>query len=373
MSRSRQWWPWLLPLIPVAQWWFALRSARSYGGLPLVGDQVLPDADLPPVSIIIPARNEAYNLPTLLASLRRLRYPAYECIVVDDGSEDSTRDVADAGGAAVVPAGPLPAGWTGKPHACRQGASAARYPWLLFTDADTVHDPDSLARAMSSAVTSDLDALSLLCGQRCKRFWERLLLPYVYRQFFAGVDAGAVNDPDRRETLANGQYILIRRDAYERIGGHEAVRGSIVEDVALAGVFQRAGLRYRLVRGESAVQVRMYRNLGEIRRGFAKNSSRFLADNPKRGVQVLASTLCDGCAPALLVAGVLGRNRTVALAGLASWLVAARGLWPWMRWFGVPARYALAQPLAALVFQVISLLGIGALRPGGTEWKGRRY
>jgi chlorobactene glucosyltransferase len=226
---------------------------------------------------------------------------------------------------------------------------------------------------MSLAVTDGLDALSLLCRQRCEGFWERLLLPYAYRQFFAGVDSLAVNDPDRRETLANGQYILSRRDAYQRIGGHAAVRASIVEDVALAGVFQRAGLRYRLLRGEAAIQVRMYQSLGDIRRGFAKNSSRFLADNPKRGARVLASTLCDGCAPALLLAGLLARSRPLTLAGIAGWPVAAAGLRPWMRWFGVPARYALLQPLAASVFQIISLLGIGALRHGGTAWKGRRY
>jgi chlorobactene glucosyltransferase len=373
MTNTHPWHAWVLALVPLAQAWFASRSARSYRRLPVLGDAYLPGTDLPSVSIIVPARNEAHNLPALLLSLRALCYPVYECIVVDDGSEDGTALAATSSGARVVTAGPLPEGWAGKPHACYQGASAAHHQWLLFTDADTVHQPDSLARVMSLAVTEGLDALSLLCGQRCESFWERLLLPYAYRQFFAGVDARAVNDPARRETLANGQYILIRRDAYERIGGHAPVRGSIVEDVALAGVFQRAGIRYRLLRGEAAVQVRMYRNLREIRHGFAKNSSRFLADNPKRGVQVLASTLCDGGAPALLALGLLSRRRTPVLAGVLSWLVAAAGLRRWIRWFGVPTRYALLQPLTAVAFQLISLLGITALRPGGTEWKGRRY
>jgi chlorobactene glucosyltransferase len=331
------------------------------------------DAGLPSVSVIVPARNEEHTLPRLLGSLRSLDYPLYEVIVVDDDSTDATARVAAAHGARVVAAGPLPDGWVGKPHACQAGAGAARNGWLLFTDADTCHDRASLSASMALVMAHDLDALSVFCGQRCEGYWERLLLPFAYRHFFAGVSSRAANDPARREALANGQYLLISREAYERIGGHAAVRASIVEDVAIARVIKRAGLRFRILRAERLVEVRMYRGLAEIRGGFAKNSVRFLADDPGRGARVLASTLLDGAVLPLVMTGVLRRDRLLIASGLGSWAIAASGMRPWLRVFGVPSRYALLQPLASVVFQTITLAGITAMRRGGTQWKGRRY
>jgi chlorobactene glucosyltransferase len=355
------------------QGWCALRAARGYRGLPVVAAVPAPAGSLPPVSIIVPARDEAENLRRLLPSLNALRYPAFEIIVVDDSSTDETATVARALGARVVEAGPLPPGWAGKPHACVAGVRAALHQWLLFTDADTEHAPKSLAAVLSYVAVHDLEALSAFCGQRCESVWERLLLPYAFRHFFAGVDAASVNRPDGRQALANGQYVLLRREVYERTGGHGAVRYSIAEDVALALLLKRCGVRYRMVRAESLVRVRMYHGLGAIRRGFAKNSSRFLAQDRGRGALVVLSTLADGAALALIGAGIVRRDRGVVVAGLASWLVGAAGLAPWMHRFGVPRRYATLQPLAAGAFQVIALEGLRALRPGGTEWKGRRY
>jgi chlorobactene glucosyltransferase len=210
---------------------------------------------------------------------------------------------------------------------------------------------------------------------RCQTFWERLLLPFAYQHFFAGVSAGAVNDPRRAESLLNGQFLLIRRGAYERVGGHAAVRASIVEDVALGRALKRAGVRHQFARGEELFSVRMYTGLGAIVAGFAKNSVRFLTDSPRRGAIVLLSTLL-ATAPAYRLLAVAVRRRGWASfrPALATAIVAAATLAPWQRRFGVPPAYALAQPLAAVAFQAISLAGLWSmLGSGRTRWKGRRY
>lgn len=368
--------------------WLAWRSYRAYERLPSLdatyppgpGDGSAPGVSAPPgegsptLSIIVPARDEAHNLPRLLPSLTAQDYTPLEIIVVDDGSADDTAGVARRLGARVVAAGPLPPGWAGKPHACLAGANAAVGDWLLFTDADTWHAPDGARRALAYAHAHDLDALSLFLRQECRTRWERLLLPYAYRHFFAGVDARAVNDDHRRASLLNGQYLLIRRDAYGRAGGHAAVRASIVEDVAFGHVLKVGGVRLRMARGEAVAAVRMYTGLGAIIAGFAKNSLRFALDDPRRGALVIASTLL---AAQPLLAGVrLARRprRTEALdlaVGLAVEMVA---LVPWQRRFGTPIADALLQPVAALLFQAIALAGLwSTVRRGGTRWKGRRY
>ena len=360
------------------QAWLGVRSSRAYAALPRVRSHRGPlegAAAMPLVSVIVPARNEERTLPRLLPSLLRQDYAATELIVVDDGSTDGTAAVARSLGVRVLPAGPLPPGWVGKPHACAVGAAAAGGEWLLFCDADTEYRPECVRSALVHALRHRLESLSLFPRMRCETVWERLLLPFAYQHFFAGVDVGAVNDPDRAEALLNGQFLLIGRGAYERVGGHAAVRASIVEDVALSRALKRAGVRHQLARGDWLFSVRMYTGLGAIVAGFAKNSVRFLADSPRRGAIVLLSTLL-ATAPAyqLVAAGVRRRGREAVLPALAALMVAAATLAPWQRRFGVSPALALAQPVAAALFQVISLAGLwSALGRGRTRWKGRRY
>ena len=358
-----------------AQWWLGRRAQRGYEQLPIVtlsprGTDAAPATT---VSVVVPARNEAANLPVLLEGLCAQRPAAHEIIVVDDQSDDGSGEVARRFPVRVIDAPPLPPGWAGKPHACALGAAAASGDWLLFVDADTTHAPNALDAAHRYVTQYKLDALSLFCGQRCLSFWERLLLPYAYRHYFAGFNAQAVNDPRSRFAAANGQYFLIRRELYQRIGGHEAVRASIVEDVALARLLKHHQARYQLARGNQLVQVRMYDGFAAIHRGFAKNSTRFLLENPRPGLLTLVSTLLDGLAPLLLGLALRRRSPATGAAAAVSLAVAAAELRPWLRWFGVDERLALLQPLAAAAFQLIALQGVQALRPGQTQWKGRRY
>jgi len=289
-------------------------SWRHYACLPALPPALKARATWPRVSIVVPARDEAARLPALLRSLAILDYPDYDVIVVDDESRDDTAALAARAGARVVQGTPLPVGWTGKSHACAQGADVADGALLLFTDADTVHEPASLRAAVAYLEREDLGALSLITGQRCETFFERLLLPTAYAMLFAGVSPHRVNrrrhiSPLHTSPLANGQYILCRRAAYEQAGGHAAVRGSIIEDAALARALSRAGVRYRLCRAESLVSVRMYGGLGELWAGFRKNAARYVLDDPRRLPATALYSAALGMALPLLIRATMTPDR----------------------------------------------------------------
>jgi len=334
------------------------------------------------VSIVIPARDEAANLPALLQTLGPyVRGAGFvrQTIVVDDASQDGTGAVARSFGATVLRLEEVDRsdGWLGKPHACQRGAEAATGEWLLFLDADTQPQPESIDLALTHAVTNQLDAVSILLRQRCETLWERLLLPFAYQQFFTGVDPGRMRDPNQAEAFFNGQFILIRTDVYRRTGGHGAVRGSIVEDMALARALKQVGVPLETLRGEHVGAVRMYQDLQSIRHGFGKNAYAFLATEPQRGVTVALSSTCNGLAIPLiaLAASATGRHRHALLfAGVVSWLVNAMLLATWTRRFGIPRAYALLQPLSALVFNAIAIEStVRSVLRLGLTWKGRTY
>lgn len=337
----------------------ALRNYRALPEPPTEGR-----SDYGHVSIIVPARNEAVILPRLLESLLALSYQDADILVVDDGSTDQTAAVARSLGVPVLRVD-LPAGWSGKSHACWVGAQHTHGEWLLFCDADTQHACTSLNRVLALAVEESVDVVSLLARQECPTFWERVLLPYIYFLYFVG--ARHINQRANRST-ANGQYILCKRDSYQRFGGHRAVRSSLVEDVALARVAARNGHRVVLARGESMLRVRMYDGLSAIWLGFGKNSFRFVRLSPTDGAITVASSVLFAT---LLLRGARAKSRS---ARIALPLVPALSMLPWYRAFGVPARYVAGFPLAAAVFQLIALDSIRrTLIPGATTWKGRRY
>ncbi len=337
------------------------------------------------MSVVIPARDEAHNLPRLLTSLRRLTPPgAADVIVVDDASSDASGELARALGACVLrlEEGDRPEGWMGKPHACWRGASAAGGEWLLFLDADTALAPAAVQETLAYARRHELDALSVLLQQRCRTFWERLLLPFAYQQLFAGIGAEGLTGGRPQGAMLNGQFVLVRRGAYTAVGGHgaRAVRESIVEDMALGQLLAGRGFRIATLRGERLGSVRMYRDLASIREGFGKNAHAFLAGQPGRGARVaLASASAGVTLPLLGEAGRLaGRQPAAATvvggAALAAWAALGLGLAGWTRRYGVSPRYALAQPLAATVFNAIAVeSSLRSLSGRAVTWKGRRY
>lgn len=348
-----------------------LRWRRGQTGYPLAG--------APSVSIIVPARDEEHNLPRLLRSLIALDYPAYEVIVVDDASTDATPAIADRYAAdteglvrALHLDGPEP-GWTGKNWACWQGARTARGDWLLFTDADTEHEYGSLRAAMLAVHEADVAALSLFPRQQCLSFWERLLLPFAYQQYFVGVRPGRLNQRGG-PALANGQYFLIRRDAYAAAGGHAAVAGSIIDDVALAGALKHVGVAPLACHGEQLVRVRMYSGLGTLVEGFQKNAAVFLRAQGASGALVALSTACNAGILGALAGAIIARSPLGLAAVALAYGAQAALLAPWERAFGARRGYALLAPLAALVFLLIALASLLRVLTGRrVRWKGRRY
>ncbi len=230
----------------------------------------------PQVSIIIPARNEEASLGSCLESLVAQTGIPFEIIVVDDHSTDRTREIAQSfsglrSAVRVIEAGPLPAGWTGKNNAVAAGAREARGEWLLFTDADTVHLPGSLAAALSEARENQADLLSYSPEQIAVTFWEMAVLPVVFAELARQYPPSKVSDPNSPEAAANGQYILIRREAYDAVGGHAAIAFEILEDVALARAVKASGRKIRFRYAATRVRTRMYRNFRQLREGWTKN------------------------------------------------------------------------------------------------------
>ena len=341
----------------------------------------------PLVSVIVPARNEALNIRTCVESLTSSAYPSFEVIVVDDRSEDDTAALVaeiphqNARRLMVVEGEPLPSGWVGKPWACWQGAAAAEGELLLFTDADTTHGPDLLARAVAGLREERADLLTILGLQLMETFWERLVQPQVFMTMlfrFPDFERTAANDR-WRDAIANGQFILMPRSAYDTVGGHQAVRDEIVEDLRLAQVVKKNGLRLRIRRAEDALATRMYRSLSELVRGWSKN----ILIGGLQSVPPLLRPLLPPLAfvggvglwlvpPAALLASFAG----VGGASLMSWsvTVCALSVIVWIRFtarMGGPPAYGFLYPLGAAVGTWIFLRSW--VRGRRVEWKGRQY
>ena len=199
-----------------------------------------------------------------------------EVIVIDDQSTDRTRailiELAERiSKLRMLTTETLPSGWVGKNYAASLGASVAQGDWLLFTDADTYHYPGSSRRALNDAVDHNAVLVSYSPEQEMETFWERVLIPFVYCRLAARFSFAHVNDPRRPDAAANGQFLVILRDAYNAIGGHAAVAGSILEDVALARKVKENGYGIYFTAPIGVVSTRMYRTFGAMWQGWSKN------------------------------------------------------------------------------------------------------
>lgn len=338
------------------------------------------------VSIIIPARNEETNLAACLRAALAQPLPCLQVVVVDDQSEDGTWGLACAIAREdprllVVRSPELPAGWTGKNHALHQGVGVATGEWLLFTDADVALAPEALAVSLRFVEAHRLDLLSLSPRQRSEGFWERLIQPLVFELLTERFDMRAVNDATTPAAAVNGQFILVRRAAYLRVGGHQAVRREILEDVALARSAKRAGLRIYFANTRSLAEARMYRGLKEIWEGWRKNLFDLLNASHRVVLTVMLGELLLWVAPFVsfplslaLSAYNTSWGSLVVLSGAAATLcVLASGAY--LRWItdGFPL-YSVLLPLGKVM--LVSMIVASWYRRGvrgGIVWKGRRY
>ncbi len=237
-----------------------------------------PPHEGPLVSVMVPARNEALNIERCVRSLVRQDYASFEILVLDDGSTDATPDllqclVAESGARLQVLDGePLPDGWHGKAWACFQLERQAKGELLLFTDADTMHEPDALRRSVEALIESGTDMLSIMPNQELGSFWEKLVVPLIHVILMCYLPLRLVRTSPRPAfCFANGQFILFRKKIYDRIGGHTVVKDALVEDVWLCKAVKKAGGSVASFNGYDVVSCRMYRNFREIWEGFSKN------------------------------------------------------------------------------------------------------
>ncbi len=301
---------------------------------------------------------------------------AFEIIVVDDHSSDRTREIASAFSnkqVRVLEAGPLPADWTGKNNAVTAGARVARGQWLLFTDADTIHLPSSLARSIAEANRHGAAMLSYSPEQIVKSFWEKAAMPVIFSELAASFRPSQVSDPDSPAAAANGQYILIARDAYNAVGGHAAIAGNLLEDVALARAVKRSGRKLFFRFGGDAVRTRMYRSFAQLREGWTRNLA-LLFPSPARlaalraiefvlivaGFAISAAAILRGHPGPAAVAAMLA-----AILYALFFLRIRRAHFSWdsniLALFGLP------------LFSYLLLRSARAHANGSVPWKGRTY
>jgi glycosyltransferase involved in cell wall biosynthesis len=253
------------------------RERAAMAGAGTVFDQPEPE-ELIELTVIVPARNEEDCLGDCLRSLVSQSEEIFalgrdwELVVVDDHSVDRTAEIARGfAGVTLMQAGKLEPGWTGKANAVWTAARGARGRWLLFTDADTVHEQGDLRRAIHEAERNKAGVLSYSPRQIATGFTQRSLMPLVFCELALAYPTAKVSDPVERIAAANGQFLLIEREAYRKLGGHVSVADKVLEDVQLAFLAKRRkiGLRFRYA--EDALAARMYRSTGAMIEGWTKN------------------------------------------------------------------------------------------------------
>ncbi|MFE2876037.1 glycosyltransferase [Streptomyces roseus] len=343
----------------------------------------------PSVAIVVPARDEAEVLPRSLPSLIAQDYPGEaEVILVDDGSTDGTGELAlrlarENPGLPLTltsPGEPGP-GWTGKLWALRHGialartAHAAEPEYLLLTDADIAHEPDSLRELVAAATSSELDLVSQMARLRAVSVWERLVVPaFVY--FFAQLyPFRRINRPTGRTAAAAGGCVLLRTEVAVRAGVPDCIRQAVIDDVSLARAVRRSGGRIWLGLAERVDSVRAYPALGDLWRMVSRSAYAQLRHQPL----LLAGTVA-GLAlvylvpPAALLSGLVTGHAATAWAGGLAWLLMAGTYLPMLRYYRQPAALAPLLPLTALLYLLMTVdSAVQHYRGRGGAWKGRTY
>jgi len=374
---------WSLPwVVPPAVVIFRARHSLS---LDDVSDA--PPPDTPRVSVVIPARNESRNIERCVRSVLGAAYPDFEVIVINDHSTDGTGDIArriasEDSRLRVIDAPALPEGWFGKQWACATGARQASGTLLLFTDADTRHSPDLLPRAVNAMRMRRAELLSLAGNQEMHSFWERIIQPQMFALLSIryGGSEHVSNTKRPVDAIANGQFILVRRDSYDAIGGHAAVRDRVAEDMAMAQTFVAGGRSIALFVANDQLSTHMYASLSELISGWGKNiyaGGRMAALGGALGrasypFVLLGMPVLGLVPPIVLLGGLLGLVANQWLLWAAIAVIVSILFWAALyRYMGESAVYAFLYPLGFAMLFVIGLRGV--VRGRRVEWKQRSY
>lgn len=363
-----------------------LYNLRRLVAIPVVDSSIIDKVhnDAPVVSVLVPARNEERSIRACVESLLQQTYNNTEVIVLNDNSTDSTEAILHElcqrypGKLRVINGAPLPADWVGKNWACHQLYKAASGSILLFTDADTVHHPATVASTYAFMQQQSIDCLSLIPYEIMDTAAERMVLPFVHVSFLSFFPISAImRNPRIPISAANGQFLMFTRAVYERTGGHKALKNNIVEDLFFARRLKAFQSYIYVADGSQLVSCRMYTSFREVFLGFSKNLYPAMSANPA----VLASYLGMN---ASLFLGPLVFFAVALAAGLhtTEWLllpalqlalsVAVRFVIG--RRFRMPATQCLLYPPAALLTMAISInSALWYYSPRGMQWKGRQY
>lgn len=349
-----------------------------------------PPSDAPLISFCVPARNEERNIRACVEGLLAQDYPNFEVIVLDDRSTDETLEIlrqlaAQDERLKIVSGSDLPAGWAGKPHALYQASAAARGEWLCFVDADTFLSRSTLSSCYAKVIETKADMFTIMTFQILGSFWEKVVMPLVMTALSVGFSPRKVNDPKRKDAIANGQFILMKRSVYNAIGGHESVKNQIVEDKAISEQVKWNGYRLVVADGSQVTQTRMYTSLPEIWEGWTKNI--YLGLRDQAGLLWLG---LFGAFVALLAAlflpiwPFLGIRWYLNDGGWMALAVIAESLLLWVYLIHIRAQvshkmkisrwYAFTTPLGAAVFAAMMITSAFRVLTGkGVTWKGRLY
>jgi glycosyltransferase involved in cell wall biosynthesis len=332
------------------------------------------------VSAIVPARNEEGAIAACVRSLIPQEEIA-EILVIDDQSSDRTAEIvrglaAECAKVRLLKTAELPAGWVGKNNAVWIGANQARGEWLLFTDADAMHEVDSARKALEIAQQEGAAMVSFSPEQILGSWYEKATIPYVYTRLASRFRYDEVNDPKSAAVAANGQFILIRRDVYEAVDGHASVASNVLEDVALAARVKGAGHRLWFGSGKGMVRVRMYRSFAAMWEGWKKNLYTLMGGTPEavksemaRALLPMLTSLLAGVA-VWVVSRAAGFALGVSIAGLLGVLSAyalelqKNGYSPGLAIYGIRGR---------ILFSAVLWGSYQSHRNGRLEWKGRAY
>ncbi|MBP0460073.1 glycosyltransferase [Streptomyces montanisoli] len=371
-------WCWLL-LGQGFFWRTDQRLPSGARGLPAPGQW-------PSVAVVVPARDEAEVLPSSLPSLLAQEYPGRaEVFLVDDGSSDGTGELArelserDGGLPLTVssPGEPGP-GWTGKLWAVRHGIALARGhnpDYLLLTDADIAHEPDSLRTLVEAARGGGYDMVSQMARLRVASLWEKLVVPaFVY--FFSQLYPFRwVNNPSLRTAAAAGGCVLLRTEAAERARVPESIRQAVIDDVSLARAVQASGGRIWLGLAERVDSVRPYPRLADLWKMVSRSAYAQLRHNPLVLFGTVAGlALIYLVPPAMTIAGLAGAGAWAGWAGAAAWAVMTGSYLPMLRYYREPLWTAPLLPFTALLYLLMTVdSAVQHYRGRGAAWKGRTY
>ena len=364
----------LLVPLGIALWnFFTFKQLRS-GEVPKL---------MPKVSVLVPARNEERSIADCISSLLHQTYPNLEIIVLDDDSDDRTPEILDRlqnkrPDLTILQGLPLPSGWTGKNWACYQLGLSAEGELLVFTDADTVHSPESIASIVAFAEQTGAQFFSGVPHQRMETFWEKVIIPMTQFLYFAYLpNSWITTKKDPKFSATNGQLLCATRSAYDRIGGHESVKNNIVEDVALGKKAKEAGIKTALGSAIETVECRMYASYSEIIAGFSKNFFPGLGYSFPLLLVFIISSLALYVVPyGYIVFSILTGQFSLSLfwlpviqaliGAIIRVLVALR--------FGMSMVQPFLHPLSVIMAVIIGINSARLARSlQGAQWKGRSY